>query len=244
MTIRSGRKALARPLGLAALATVIGAGLLLGQVRALAETKPVLAPTPAVDETVAPTSTEETAIFAGGCFWGVQGVFQHVNGVTNAVSGYSGGAASTAKYMLVSDGDTGHAESVEVTFDPHKVTYGTLLRTYFSVITDPTQFDRQGPDVGSQYRSALFPQNDDQKRVAEAYIAQLGQAGIYDKPIVTKVETFKGFYPAEAHHQNYLTLNPQSTYIYFNDRTKVEALQKQFPDLYRTDPVLVAIATD
>jgi peptide-methionine (S)-S-oxide reductase len=183
-------------------------------------------------------------VFAGGCFWGVQGVFQHVAGVANAVSGYSGGDAASAQYETVSGGETGHAESVQVSFDPHQVTYGKLLQIYFSVVHDPTQLNRQGPDRGTQYRSALFPQNADQKRVAEAYIAQLNQVRAFAKPIVTRIEAFKGFYPAEGYHQNYLTLNPQNPYIAFNDLPKVAALQRLFPTLYRDKPVLVQTASN
>jgi peptide-methionine (S)-S-oxide reductase len=203
----------------------------------------VTIPPPAIDESAA-TSSSETAVFAGGCFWGVQGVFQHVAGVANAVSGYSGGDAASAQYETVSGGETGHAESVQVSFDPHQVTYGKLLQIYFSVVHDPTQLNRQGPDRGTQYRSALFPQNADQKRVAEAYIAQLNQVRAFAKPIVTRIEAFKGFYPAEGYHQNYLTLNPQNPYIAFNDLPKVAALQRLFPTLYRDKPVLVQTASN
>jgi peptide-methionine (S)-S-oxide reductase len=183
-------------------------------------------------------------VFAGGCFWGVQGVFQHVAGVTNAISGYSGGDRVTAHYQIVSGGDTGHAESVQVTFDPHQISYGKLLQIFFSVVQDPTELNRQGPDEGTQYRSAIFPQNDAQKRVSAAYIAQLNDAHVFNEPIVTAVEPFKGFFPAEGYHQNYLTLNPHNPYIAFNDLPKVAALRKLFPDLYRDQPALVDIASD
>ncbi|USI75029.1 peptide-methionine (S)-S-oxide reductase MsrA [Sphingomonas morindae] len=175
----------------------------------------------------------ETAIFAGGCFWGVEGVMRHVKGVVATTAGYAGGDAATARYALVSTGTTGHAEAVRVVFDPRQVDYADLLRIYFSVITDPTQRDRQGPDEGTQYRSALFPQSAAQKRVAEAYIAQLGRAHLYPGPIVTRIEAAKGFYPAEAHHQNYLARNPDDPYIVINDQPKVAALRRLYPASWR-----------
>ena len=179
---------------------------------------------------------------AGGCFWGVQGVFQHVDGVAEAVSGYTGGAQDTARYGKVGGGDTGHAESVRITFDPHRISYGRLLQIYFSVAHDPTELNRQGPDTGTQYRSAIFPQNSEQGRVAAAYIAQLNQAKVFPAPIVTTIEPGKAFYPAEAYHQDYLTLHPDQPYIAFNDIPKVEALERLFPKVYRSAPVLVAAA--
>lgn len=181
----------------------------------------------------------QTAVFAGGCFWGVQGVFQHVQGVKNAVSGYDGGAASTAQYESVSGGDTGHAESVAVTYDPSKVSYGKLLQIYFSVAHNPTELNRQGPDSGTQYRSAIFAQNAEQQKVAQAYIAQLDAAKAFDKPIVTKIEIGKAFYPAESYHQDFLTENPSYPYIVINDLPKVAQLKKLFPEQYRAEPVLV-----
>ncbi|MGG5240780.1 peptide-methionine (S)-S-oxide reductase MsrA [Pseudomonas lurida] len=181
----------------------------------------------------------QTAVFAGGCFWGVQGVFQHVQGVKNAVSGYDGGAASTAQYESVSDGDTGHAESVAVTYDPSTVSYGKLLQIYFSVAHNPTELNRQGPDTGTQYRSAIFAQNAAQQKVAQAYIAQLDAAKAFDKPIVTQIEMGKPFYPAESYHQDFLTENPSYPYIVINDLPKVAQLKKLFPDQYRAEPVLV-----
>ncbi|MEW9581453.1 peptide-methionine (S)-S-oxide reductase MsrA [Paraburkholderia sp. DGU8] len=219
----------------------IGAlALLLAQRMACAAEAAVVIAPPALDEPIsAATAHEETAVFAGGCFWGVQGVFQHVRGVTKAVSGYSGGSRDSADYQIVSGGQTGHAESVQVTFDPGKVTYGQLLQVYFSVIHDPTELNRQGPDSGTQYRSAVFPLNDSQRRVAQSYIAQLGTAHAFAAPIVTRVEPFKGFYPAEAYHQNYLTLHPNSAYIAINDMPKVANLKRLFPNLYRDKPVLV-----
>jgi len=198
-------------------------------------------PAPALDEPAA-TAKTETAILAGGCFWGVQGVFQHVEGVTNAVSGYAGGEADTAQYERVTSGATGHAESVRITYDPAKISYGRLLQIYFSVAHDPTQLNRQGPDRGTQYRSAIFPVNDEQAKVAKAYIEQLGQAKLFDADIVTKVEPNHAFYPAEAYHQDYLTLNPTQPYIVYNDLPKVDNLKRLFPALYRDDPVLVSEA--
>ena len=195
-------------------------------------------PAPTVDEQPA-MGQSETAVFAGGCFWGVQGVFQHVKGVSNAVSGYAGGEASTAQYETVSTGETGHAESVRVTFDPHQVSYGKLLQIYFSVVHDPTELNRQGPDEGTQYRSEIFAETTDQTRIAKAYIAELNKAHAFNAAIVTKVEPFKGFYPAEGYHQDFLVRNPHYPYIVFNDLPKVEALKRIFPDQYRPDPVLV-----
>ncbi|OOQ46301.1 peptide-methionine (S)-S-oxide reductase [Pseudomonas fluorescens] len=199
--------------------------------------KAVILPPPALDEITQARS--ETAVFAGGCFWGVQGVFQHVKGVKNAVSGYAGGAANTAQYERVSNGNTGHAESVEVTFDPAQVSYGTLLQIYFSVAHNPTELNRQGPDSGTQYRSAIFTKNAEQQRVAQAYITQLDAAQVFDKPIVTKLETFNGFYPAEEEHQDFLTEHPTYPYIVINDLPKVAQLKQLYPDRYQEQPVLV-----
>ena len=198
----------------------------------------VVIPAPSVDESAAGRHTE-TAVFAGGCFWGVQGVFQHVKGVTNAVSGYTGGEAGTASYNKVSDGDTGHAESVQVTFDPTQVTYGKLLQVFFSVAHNPTEVNYQGPDHGTQYRSALFPIDDQQRKVATAYVAQLQAAKVFPAPVVTKVERYKAFFPAEGHHQNFLTLNPDYGYIVYNDLPKIADLKKVFPEVYVDKPVLV-----
>jgi peptide-methionine (S)-S-oxide reductase len=175
----------------------------------------------------------QTAVLAGGCFWGVDGVFKHVKGVTHVVSGYSGGSAETAHYDSVSTGATGHAESVEITYDPAKVSYPTLLRVFFSVAADPTELNRQGPDTGTQYRSAIFYANDYQKLVATGYIAQLEKADVFPKPIVTQVVPLKQFYPAEAYHQNFLELHPDNPYIVFNDLPKLAALKKDFPSLYK-----------
>lgn len=198
----------------------------------------VVIPAPAIDVQAAGAKTA-TAVFAGGCFWGVQGVFQHVKGVTKAVSGYAGGKADTASYEVVSSGTTGHAESVEVTYDPSQVSYGQLLQVYFSVAHNPTQLNYQGPDHGTQYRSAVFPVTAEEQKVAAAYIAQLDAAKVFPAPIVTKIEPFTGFYAAEQYHQDFLTNNPDYPYIVINDLPKVAALKTLFPQLYRADPVLV-----
>lgn len=213
------------------------AGGLLAQRHAGAAEAAVKLPAPREDMPANGTSLQK-AVFAGGCFWGVQGVFQHVKGVQRALSGYAGGAASTASYDQVSGGRTGHAEAVEVTFDPAQVSYGTLLQIFFSVAHDPTQLNRQGPDVGTQYRSALFPANPAQQQVAQAYIAQLDAARVFGKPIVTRLEQKAVFYPAEGHHQDFMTEHPQHPYIVYNDLPKVQHLQQLFPDRYRSEPVL------
>jgi peptide-methionine (S)-S-oxide reductase len=189
-------------------------------------------PAPATDEARAAAPGTQSAVISGGCFWGVQAVFQHVKGVISATSGYSGGSAKTAEYEIVSTGETGHAESVQIVYDPSQITYGELLRVFFSVVHDPTQLNRQGPDEGTQYRSSVFYNNDAQKRIAEAYIAQLDEAKIFPRRIVTQVVPLKAFYPAEAYHQNYATLHPNQPYIVYNDAPKVEHLRKEFPDLY------------
>jgi peptide-methionine (S)-S-oxide reductase len=189
-------------------------------------------PSPVVDAPMATSKGEQTAVVAGGCFWGIQAVFQHVKGVINATSGYSGGAANTAEYELVSTGDTGHAESVKITYDPSQITYGQLLRVFFSVAHDPTELNRQGPDSGTQYRSVIFYGNDDQKRVADAYIAQLDKARVFPRPIVTQVVPLKAFYPAEPYHQDYAANHPNNPYIVYNDAPKVAHLHQEFPDLY------------
>ena len=198
----------------------------------------VVIPAPAIDEQRG-LRTSEVAVLAGGCFWGVQGVFQHVEGVTRAVSGYAGGDAATANYKMVSGGATSHAESVEITFDPSKISYGKILQIYFSVAHDPTQFNYQGPDIGPQYRSAIFPTSEEQARVAKAYIAQLDQAQVYGDTIVTTIESGHRFHPAEDYHQDYLTLNPTSPYIVINDLPKIRNLERIFPELYRAEPALV-----
>jgi peptide-methionine (S)-S-oxide reductase len=189
-------------------------------------------PNPTVDATVATSKTEQTAVVAGGCFWGIQAVFQHVKGVVNATSGYSGGAAKTAEYELVSTGETGHAESVKIIYDPSQITYGQLLRVFFSVAHDPTQLNRQGPDSGTQYRSVIFYSSDEQKRIAEAYIVQLDKARVFPRAIVTQVVPLKAFYPAETYHQDYAANHPNNPYIVYNDAPKVAHLHQQFPDLY------------
>lgn len=196
-------------------------------------------PAPAVDAP-AGQATSEVIVLAGGCFWGVQGVFQHVDGVTSAVSGYAGGAKDTASYDKVTSGRTGHAESVRITYDPRKVSLGKLLQIYFSVAHDPTQLNRQGPDVGTQYRSAIFPASDEQARVAKAYIDQLDQARVYGAKVVTTIESAKPFYPAEGYHQDYMTLNPRQPYIAIHDLPKVDNLKRLFPAAYRSEPALVS----
>jgi peptide-methionine (S)-S-oxide reductase len=207
-------------------------------VPSLAAEDAVIIPAPAVD--VQAASGIQTAVLAGGCFWGVQGVFQHTAGVVNAVSGYAGGNKATADYNMVSSGTTGHAESVEVRYDPKKISYGKILQIFFSVVHDPTQLNRQGPDSGTQYRSAIFTTNDEQKKIADAYIAQLNAAKVYRKPIVTKVGPLEGFFPAEAYHQDYLTLHPNQPYIAYNDLPKVENLKKIFAENYLEKPTLVS----
>jgi peptide-methionine (S)-S-oxide reductase len=193
----------------------------------------VALPAPAVDLPRAAKPGKQTVVFAGGCFWGIQAVFQHVKGVTSATSGYAGGAAETAKYDLVSTGTTGHAESVRVTFDPAQVSFGQLLRVFFSVAHDPTELNRQGPDEGTQYRSVVFFTDAGQKRVADAYITQLDAAKVFHGRIVTKVAPLAAFYPAEAYHQDYARLHPDQPYIVFNDAPKVAHLRELFPTLYR-----------
>ena len=200
----------------------------------------VIIPPPAVDAQA--SDGIQTAVIAGGCFWGVQGVFQHTAGVINAVSGYSGGSKATANYTMITTGATGHAEAVEIKYDPKKITYGKILQIFFSVVHDPTQLNRQGPDSGTQYRSAIFTANDEQKKVADAYIAQLNAAKVYKKPIVTKVGPLEAFYAAEAYHQDYLTLHPTQPYIVYNDLPKVEALKKIFAENYIEKPTLVSSA--
>jgi peptide-methionine (S)-S-oxide reductase len=206
----------------------------------LAAEDAVVIPAPTMD--AAPSDGVQTVVLSGGCFWGVQGVFQHTAGVVNAVSGYAGGNKSTAQYETVSTGTTGHAESVQIKYDPKKISYGKILQIFFSVAHDPTQLNRQGPDSGTQYRSAIFTTNDTQKKVTDAYIAQLNAAKVYGKPIVTKVGPLEGFYPAEAYHQDYLTLHPTQPYIAYNDIPKVENLKKIFAENYIEKPTLVSNA--
>jgi peptide-methionine (S)-S-oxide reductase len=224
--------------------------LLLGAAGTMATRSPAIAPAPRVDAgpivkvpaaslDPADPAAKASAVFAGGCFWGVQGVFQHVNGVSSAVSGYSGGAQSSAEYETVGSGTTGHAESVKVTYDPRVVSYGTLLRIFFAVVADPTTLNRQGPDRGTQYRTAIFPTTPAQKQTAQAYIAQLSASKLWKAPIVTKVEAYKGFFPAEKYHQDFLTRQPDYPYIVYNDLPKVEALRVAFPQQFRNKPVTV-----
>jgi peptide-methionine (S)-S-oxide reductase len=195
-------------------------------------------PAPAVDAAASQASSA-VAVLAGGCFWGVQGVFQHVKGVSNAVSGYAGGAQHTATYEQTNDGTTGHAESVQITFDPRQISYGQLLHVFFSVAHDPTQRNRQGPDIGTQYRSTIFPANAEQAAVAKAYIAQLDQSHAFKKAIVTTIEMDRPFYAAEKYHQDFLVRNPKYPYIVYNDLPKIENLKRLFPNLFRATPVLV-----
>ena len=190
-------------------------------------------PDPTLDAPLAATKGEQTAVFAGGCFWGIQAVFQHVKGVKTATAGYSGGAAQTAHYEMVSTGETGHAESVQVIYDPSQVTYGQLLKVFFSVAHDPTELNRQGPDTGTQYRSAIFYSTEEQQRIALAYINQLNQAKIFNRTIVTQVVAFNSFYQAEGYHQDYAVKHPDDPYIATNDLPKVENLRKQLPNLYK-----------
>lgn len=217
---------------------LVGALLLQTAACSLAAEDAISIAPPLKDEATRTTGSE-TAVLAGGCFWGVQGVFQHVRGVTNVVSGYAGGKADTAQYERVSEGDTGHAESVEITFDPSQVSYGTLLQIFFSVAHDPTQLNRQGPDHGTQYRSAIFAQGTEQQAVAQAYIAQLDAAKSFNAPIVTRIEQYNGFYPAEDYHQNFLTTHPNYPYIVINDLPKVGQLKQMFAERYREQPVLL-----
>ncbi len=204
----------------------------------LAAEEAVVIPAPAND--VESATGLQTAVLAGGCFWGVQGVFQHTAGVSNAVSGYSGGEKSTATYNAISSGTTGHAEAVEIKYDPKQISYGKILQIFFSVVHDPTQLNRQGPDSGTQYRSEIFATTADQKKIADAYVAQLNAAKVYPKPIVTKISSLKAFYPAEAYHQDYLTLHPNQPYIAINDIPKVESLKKLFSQNYIEKPTLVS----
>jgi peptide-methionine (S)-S-oxide reductase len=223
------------------LASAALAGAALYSARSTAEASH-LTPIAAVDEPLAKAPGKETIVLAGGCFWGVQGVFQHVKGVVNAVSGYAGGEKSTAEYETVSTGTTGHAESVRVTYDPSQVTLGQILRVYFSVAHDPTELNHQGPDSGTQYRSAIFPRDPEQARIAKAHIAEINQARVYGAALVTKIEPGREFYPAEGYHQDYLTLHPEQPYIVYNDLPKVAGLKATLPELYREQPVLVAKA--
>jgi len=208
---------------------IVGASLACSSANASA----TIIPNPALDAPLAGVKGERTAVLAGGCFWGVEAVFEHVKGVTKVASGYSGGSAETAQYRTVTTRETGHAESVRIVYDPSQISYGQLLKVFFSVAHDPTELNRQGPDTGTQYRSAIFYGSDEQKRIAEAYIAQLNKAKVFRSPIVTKVSALQAFYEAEGYHQDYLAHHPDEPYIIYNDLPKVENLKKYFPDLYK-----------
>jgi peptide-methionine (S)-S-oxide reductase len=226
--------------GLVALAAIPLSGLA-GRFVAAAETAVVIPP-PAADASAA-TGGLQTAVLAGGCFWGVQAIFQHTKGVTKALSGYAGGQKDAAHYEMVGTGRTGHAESVSVTYDPRQISYGKILQIYFSVAHNPTELNRQGPDFGTQYRSAIFYADEEQKRIASAYIAQLQQARVFGSPIVTKLEPLSGFYAAEDYHQDFLVLHPSYPYIVFNDLPKLDNLKQVFPDYYRETPVTVTASS-
>src|SRR5687767_2932746 len=219
-------------------AAVLLLGALAMRIVPAAAQEGIALPAPTIDLT-ASQAPSQVMVIAGGCFWGVQGVFQHVKGVTKAVSGYAGGAKSTAIYEVTNSGTTGHAEAVQITYDPRQITYAQLLQIFFSVAHDPTQLNRQGPDVGSQYRSTIFAANGEQARVAEAYIAQLNQAGAFKKRIVTTIEVGREFYTAEKYHQDFLVRNPTYPYIVYNDLPKLENLKRLFSARYRAEPVLV-----
>ncbi|MFM9425027.1 peptide-methionine (S)-S-oxide reductase [Variovorax sp. GrIS 2.14] len=237
------RSVLARRTLLSAVA-LLGGAALWKAVPSFAAENAVVIPAPADDAAsaaAASTTAPETAVVAGGCFWGVQGVFQHVKGVTSAVSGYAGGDEKTARYESIGSGSTGHAEAVRITYDPKQISYGRILQIYFSVAHNPTELNRQGPDRGTQYRSTVFAQSPEQARIAKAYIAQLDAAKTFGGPIATTIETQKAFFPAEGYHQDYLTRNPNQPYIVFNDLPKIENLRKVFPDRYRATPVLVGV---
>jgi peptide-methionine (S)-S-oxide reductase len=219
-------------LGLATVFSNVGSGL-------HAAEKPTAVPVPALDNPLAPGALQ-TAVLAGGCFWGTQGVFEHVKGVHRVLAGYAGGSKSTAHYETVSTGTTGHAESIQVQFDPAKISYGEILRVFFSVAHDPTQLNRQGPDTGTQYRSSIFYTDPTQQKIARAYIDQLQQSHAFSRPIVTRVDAMEGFYPAEAYHQDYLIHNPNQPYIVYNDLPKIENLRRVLPDMYLDQPALTA----
>jgi peptide-methionine (S)-S-oxide reductase len=220
-------------LSLATVASAYGLIHLISATSSSSSTTTAIFPDPAVDISTTSTGTEQTAVFAGGCFWGMEGVFEHVKGVSGVVTGYAGGSAESAHYNAVSSGITAHAESVEVTYDPSQVSYGQLLKIYFAVAHDPTQLNRQGPDVGEQYRSAIFFANDEQKQVAQAYINQLNQANIFDRPIVTQLTPLDRFYAAEDYHQNFIDRNPYNPYVIIHDLPQIAQLQQQFPEMYQ-----------
>lgn len=222
-----------------AIAALLAVPLALIKLAPAAAESAQVVPAPRVDEPLAQSSGTASVVLAGGCFWGVQAVFQHTEGVISAVSGYSGGSADTAVYELVGRGSTGHAEAVKVDYDPSEITYGEILQIFFSVVHDPTQVNRQGPDVGPQYRSAIFTANASQADIASGYIAQLDGAGVYGDPIATEVAPLQAFYPAEDYHQDYATLHPDSAYIAYHDIPKIRNLERLFPEVYRAEPVLV-----
>jgi peptide-methionine (S)-S-oxide reductase len=222
-------------------AALVGSLLLAASGAALAAERATKLPPPAVDIS-SDSQSEQVAVLAGGCFWGIQAVYQHTRGVIQAVSGYAGGAKETAIYETVGSGQTGHAESVQIRFNPKEISYGKILQIFFSVAHDPTQLNRQGPDVGTQYRSAIFYENAEQKRIAEAYIKQLDNAKVFPGPIVTQVNQNTGFYPAEDYHQDYATLHPRQPYIAFNDLPKIDNLKRLMPEVFREKPVLVNVA--
>jgi peptide-methionine (S)-S-oxide reductase len=226
------------PIAIAAVGAIVAGGLLWNAGGVGAAEEAVTIPAPGLDPADA-SGALQTAVFAGGCFWGVQGVFQHTEGVDNAVSGYAGGAVEDPNYQQVTTGSTGHAEAVAIRYDPQKISYGKLLQIFFSVAHDPTTLNRQGPDVGTQYRSAIYTTTDEQKRVAEAYIKQLDAAKVYDSPIVTELAPLKKFYQAEDYHQDYATIHPTQPYIVYNDLPKIENLKTMFPDYWREEPKLV-----
>jgi len=225
----------------AAVLVACGTAVMLLPGRGAAGEPAVAIPPPVLDSPKA-TGAPRTAVLSGGCFWGVQGVFEHLTGVQRVVAGYSGGARDTAHYEIVGAGGTGHAESVEITYDPQQVSYGQILQVFFAVAHDPTQVNGQGPDVGSQYRSEIFYASAEQQRVALAYIAQLNKSGLYRAPIATRVDPFRGFYPAEGYHQDFLLHNPTNSYIVFNDLPKIRAFQKVLPGLYQGQPVTLGAA--
>jgi peptide-methionine (S)-S-oxide reductase len=233
MTLRK----LASPMRLAALIGAAVSGIVLWHSPLFGAEAPVIIAPPAIDNPKAP-GPAQTAVLAGGCFWGVQGVFEHVRGVQNVIAGYAGGEKSTAQYETVSSGSTGHAESVKITFDPAAISYGQILQIAFSVVHDPTQLNRQSPDVGTQYRSAVFYTDEAQKHIAESYIRQLDQAHAFARPIVTRIDPLKGFFAAEDYHQDYLIHNPTQPYIAIYDIPKIENFKRTFPELYSGQPVL------
>ena len=240
----------ARPYSLSRRGTLTALTLLLGGGALAWKGLPAMAAEPAVviapprdAGTPTPGATAETAVLAGGCFWGVQGVFQHVKGVTRAISGYAGGEARTANYNAIGSGRTGHAEAVRISYDPREISFGQILQIYFSVVHNPTELNRQGPDTGTQYRSTVFAQNAEQARIAKAYIAQLDQARSFGAPIATTIELGKPFYDAEAYHQDYMTRNPRQPYIAMHDLPKRDNLKRVFPERWREQPVLVGAST-